>query len=64
MDIILETGAVLHFARQVLGHHRVVARVMTDNIASIRVLEKIGMQYVRTAWAAGVRMLIFEAPSR
>ena len=54
-------GSVLHFALNVLGHNRVVAVVMKDNIGSIRVLEKIGMQYVRTDWANGVEMLMFEA---
>ena len=54
-------GAVLHFALHVLGHVRVVAKVLKGNIASIRVLEKIGMQYVRTDRAGEAETLIFEA---
>jgi [ribosomal protein S5]-alanine N-acetyltransferase len=38
--------ACLKYGFQKLGLHRIVGRAMPDNIASIRVLEKCGMQYV------------------
>lgn len=37
-------AAVLHHARDVLGFPRVVAIVDADNLASIRVLERLGME--------------------
>ncbi|ETW98497.1 MAG: hypothetical protein ETSY1_18515 [Candidatus Entotheonella factor] len=54
-------GAVLHFALHGLGYAQVGAVVIQGNLGSIRVLEKIGMQYVKTAWEGDVETLIYQA---
>ncbi len=39
---------MLSHARETLGLERVMATVQTDNSASIRVIEKLGMTHYRT----------------
>jgi RimJ/RimL family protein N-acetyltransferase len=54
MGYALEAAsATLEYARTVLGIERVVAIVSPDNASSIRLLEKLGMRFLRTATMPG-----------
>jgi RimJ/RimL family protein N-acetyltransferase len=51
--------AVAHHARPVLTGERVVAKAMVDNLASRRVLEKIGMAYEGDVEEEGCRLAVY-----
>ena len=56
-------GAVLRYAAESLGVARVRADVDEPNVASVRVLEKLGMRRVGRAVVTGRPLLYFERPS-
>jgi ribosomal-protein-alanine N-acetyltransferase len=56
-------GAVLRYAAESLSVARVRADVDEPNVASVRVLEKLGMRCVGRAVVTGRPLLYFERPS-
>lgn len=58
--LITEAGrASLHYGFSTLGLPRIVAVALPENIASRRVMEKLGMKYVRPAFFYGVDVVYY-----
>jgi ribosomal-protein-alanine N-acetyltransferase len=54
-------AAALEYGFSKLGLERIAAIVYPDNIASIRVLEKLGMKYEHEAFFHGAKLLLYSA---
>lgn len=56
-------AASLLFGFSQLGLDRIVAVAYPENVASWRVMEKVGMKYVRTGFYYGANMVYYEISS-
>ena len=56
--------AALDYGRTALGLPRIIALALPDNRASLRVMERVGMRYVKTASFQGYDVVLYEVSLR
>lgn len=56
--------AALDYGRTELGLPRIIALALPDNRASLRVMERVGMRYVKTAAFQGYEVVLYEVSLR
>lgn len=54
--------ATLHYAQNKLGINRIVAITTSDNLSSIKLLKKIGLEFNRTILVEGEELYLFNLP--